>query len=80
LVIALAGDAGPRLQLQQATQLTEQFSAIAGVLVVQDAARALREGDIGTGGSGQADAQRLLNWCVVLPGAPKVEAGSAVKP
>ena len=80
LVIALAGDAGPRLQLQQATKLTDQFSAIESVLVVQDPARALRDGDITAAGSGQADAQRLLNWCLVLPGKPKAEAGSAVKP
>lgn len=68
--LAFAADVGPRLQLQQATQISHQIKSIAGATVLLDPARALRDGDIGSASAGQGDAQRQFAWCVVLPGAP----------
>ena len=71
LSIALADDVGPRLKLQQASQITTRLGLIPGAVVVLDPARALRDGDIGSVAAGQADAQRSLHWCVALPSAPQ---------
>lgn len=67
--LTIDADAGPRLQLQQVAQLTQQIKSIAGTTVVLDPARTLRDGDIGSTNAAQGDAQRQFTWCVLLPGA-----------
>ena len=69
LSIALAAEVGPRLKLQQASKITTQLGLLPGAVVVLDPARALREGDIGSGAVGQAETQRSLNWCMALSAA-----------
>ena len=71
LSLVFSADMGPRLLLQQATQMTDQIKAIPGATIVLDPARALREGGIGSATTGQGDVQRQFAWCVVLPGAPQ---------
>lgn len=66
LSVALAPDAGPQLRQQQASDITQQLGNTPGVHVLQDPAKALREGDL-SAGSAQADSAEL-EWCVSLPG------------
>ena len=68
LVIALAPGTGPRLKLQQATELSRQFSQIDGMTVMGDPVARLREGELGAG-SGQPDGSSDLVWCATLAGA-----------
>lgn len=77
LSIALAADVGPRLKLQQATRITSELGLLPGSVVMLDPAIALRDGDIGSGALGQADTQRSLNWCVVLP--PVTQAANVLE-
>ncbi len=74
MAFALAAGTGPRLQLEQVSQMTQQFKAIQGVSVLQDPTRALREGDLESVGSGQGETQRQFAWCLVLPGSTTVGA------
>ncbi len=78
MALNLAAEIGPRLQLQQASQISAQLKALPGAKVVSDPAKALREGGIGSGAVGQADTQRSLTWCVVLPGV--VRSASTEEP
>ena len=68
MALNLAADVGPRLKLQQASQITSQLKALPMSAVVVDPAKALREGDIGSGAAGQVSTQAGLTWCVVWPG------------
>jgi hypothetical protein len=78
--LAFAANAGPRLQLQQTTQMTQEIKSIAGATVLLDPARTLRDGGIGSATAGQGDAQRQFVWCVVLPGAPPTATAPVVSP
>ncbi len=78
LSIALAANVGPRLKLQQASKISTQLGLMPGAVMVLDPALALRQGDIESGAFGQADVQRSLNWCVVLP--PAAQDASVLEP
>lgn len=67
LSLTLAPGTGPQLRQQQANDITQQLSNTPGLQVLQDPAKALREGDL-SAGSAQADSARDLEWCVSLTG------------
>ena len=78
LSITFGAELGPRLLLQQSTQLSNQFKAIPGATVLLDSSRALRDGGIGSANVGQADTLRQFAWCLVLPGTLKSETKPVV--
>jgi hypothetical protein len=67
LTVTLASGLGPRVKLQQATKLSMQLSQLTGVVVLEDAARRLRDGDISAGNT-PSDSDQDLTWCAVFPG------------
>lgn len=67
--VLLVPDTGPRQKLQQASNITQQLSKVAGLRVMQDPARRLREGELTAGGT-QTDAQAELVWCVARSAQP----------
>ena len=75
LTVRLAPDIGPQLRQRQASDLTQQLRNTTGVRVMQDPAKALREGDL-TAGSALADAAHDLNWCAILPGLRATSQGA----
>lgn len=79
LTVTLAPGVGPRLKLQQATNISKQLSLLAGVIVVDDAARRLREGDI-SAGNAQTESDQELAWCAVFPGVSAVAVVKDDKP
>lgn len=68
--------AGPRLRLQQAIALTQALGEMPGASVMVDPAKRLREGDL-SGGDTQADSDRQMNWCLILPGTRAGTGGPA---
>ena len=73
LSMTFGAELGPRLLLQQSTQLSDQIKAIPGASILLDPSRTLRDGDIGSASVGQADTLRQFAWCLVLPGTLKSE-------
>ncbi len=78
LSVTFGAELGPRVLLQQSTQLSDQLKAIPGASVLLDPSRALRDGDIGSASAGQADTLRQFAWCLVLPGSLKSEVKPVV--
>ncbi len=76
LTVTLAPGVGPRLKLQQATNISRQLSQLPGVRVVDDAARRLREGDISAGNT-PSEGDQDLTYCAVFPGGTAAAAASA---
>ncbi len=79
LTVTLAPGVGPRLKLQQATNISRQLNQLTGVRIVDDAARRLREGDI-SAGNAPSEADQDLTWCAVFPGISAVAAGKGERP
>lgn len=67
MAVVLAQDAGPRLRLQQVSDISTGLGRMPGVTVMQDPVVSLRDGDLSAGGT-QAETDRDLAWCAVLHG------------
>ena len=74
LVASVAADAGPRVLLQTATDISRKIGQLDGAKLLLDPAKRLREGNI-SAGLAQGDAARGLEWCAELSGYSSRGAG-----
>jgi hypothetical protein len=71
ITVVLAGEAQPRLLAQQAAEISKLLKQVEGLVVMQDPALSLRDGNINVGTSQARNVQDMV-WCVAMPGTQAV--------